>query len=94
MDAAVQGSTGGKRFAMKAQRPVRDGQGNHAAGDLAMGEDSSGGLTQRRWLARIKLTSLFLQSRPLDTTQRVPLPPHQPLQNRLSTRPVQGCAPT
>ena len=42
MDAAVQGSTGGKRFAMKAQRPVRDGQGVSAASDSADVEDGTG----------------------------------------------------
>lgn len=39
MDAAVQGSTGGKRFAMKAQRPVRD---TAMLGDSVVGEEYQG----------------------------------------------------
>lgn len=42
MDAAVQGSTGGKRFAMKAQRPVRDGQVVGAPSDSAGAEEGTG----------------------------------------------------
>lgn len=66
MDAAVQGSTGGKRFAMKAQRPVRDGQGIAPANDPAMGEDGLGmcGRREHRGPYSAELTPVPLLSEP------------------------------